>query len=94
MISLNEEQVRRLNIGDEVIYKERSGLLSTHHYRATVIGKYPNFILLSCVANRFNNTSFNTCFCYDDGIELGGYKLYKESFEEEIDERIRLLGEI
>lgn len=93
MESLSKEAVRKLNIGDQVIYKERDGVLSTHHYKATVIGKYPNFILLSCIANKLNNSKFNTCFCYDDGIEFGGYKLYKSSFEEEIDEMISSLRE-
>lgn len=85
MVSLTEAQVRRLKVGDDVIYKERSGVLNTHHYKAKVTGVYPNFILLSCAANLDPNDSyedannyFNTCFCYNDGVDFGGYKLYKE----------------
>lgn len=86
MIALNERQVRRLNIGDEVIYHERTGSLTPYFYRARVTGKYPHLITLSVAAHSdkrepYENARayFNTCYCYDDGVEFGGYKLYKET---------------
>lgn len=86
MITLNESQVRRLKVGDEVFYKERSGQLNPYLLRAKVIGKFQHFILLSVAANKDWKDSyesaknyFNTSYCYNDGITFGGYKLYKES---------------
>ena len=76
MVLLNENQVRRLKIGDQVIYKERDGQLSSHLYPATVIGKYPRFVLLECEAN-IDGSTFKTCFNYDDTVENSGYRLYR-----------------
>ena len=45
MIALNERQVRKLRPGDFVYYKERDGQLSSHLYEATVLEKYPRFVL-------------------------------------------------
>lgn len=76
MVLLNENQVRRLKIGDQVIYKERDGQLSPHFYEATVLEKYPRFVLLECKAN-VDGSTFRTCFNYDDTVEFGGYRLYQ-----------------
>lgn len=95
MVVLNEEQVRKLKVGDDVIYKERAGLLSGHLFKAKVIGKYPRFVLLSCAASKYFNEAyedseryFNTCFNYDDCVELGGYRLYKETVDDYLDEEV------
>ena len=85
MIALNEKQVHELKIGDEVIYHERNGILTGYFYRAKVIEKHPYHITLSVAAHSdrrepYENARayFNTSFCYNDGVELGGYKLYRE----------------
>jgi len=89
MIALNETQVRQLKVGDDVIYKERSGSLNPYWLRARVVGKYPHFVTLSVAANKDFRDSyedaknyFTTSFCYNDGIEFGGYRLYKETIND------------
>lgn len=84
MICLNENQVRRLKVGDDVIYKERNGSLNMYFYRAKVIGVYPYFVTLSVAANKDINDTyedatnyFNTSYSYTDGVAFGGYKLYR-----------------
>ena len=83
MVKLNLDQVKKLKIGDMVAYKERGGDLSNFLYKAKVIGKYPNFVLLSCAATKnplldYGDATryFNTCFAYTDCCEFGGYSLY------------------
>lgn len=84
MILLNEKQIRKLKVGDEVVYKERSGALNMYFYRAKVIGVYPYFVTLNVAANKnFNDAYedaqnyFNTSVCYNDDVTFGGYKLYR-----------------
>lgn len=83
MIRLNEDQVRKLNVGDMVAYKERGGDLSNFLYKAKVMAKYKYFILLSCAATKnplhdYEEAEryFNTCFSYTDCVEYSGYSLY------------------
>lgn len=76
MTALNERQVRKLRPGDFVYYKERDGQLSSHLYEATVLEKYPRFVLLECQAN-IDGTTFKTCYNYDDTVEYSGYRLYQ-----------------
>jgi len=83
MIRLNEDQVRKLNVGDMVAYKERGGDLSNFLYKAKVMAKHKHFILLSCAATKnplrdYEEAEryFNTCFSYNDCVEYGGYSLY------------------
>lgn len=89
MIPLTEKEIRNLKIGEDVLYRERSGQLSTILLRARVIEKHGNFITLRCAANADIRDTydkaknyFNTSFCYNDGIEYGGYRLYKESLDD------------
>lgn len=83
MIKLNENQVKKLKVGDKVAYKERSGDLSPFLYKAKVVGKYKYFVLLRCAATKNPLLSyeeaeryFNTCFAYKDCCEYSGYSLY------------------
>ena len=73
MVILNENQVKKLKVGDMVAYKERSGDLQHFLFRAKVIGIYPRFLLLNCAATRNPlkeyedcDRFFNTCFNFDD----------------------------
>ena len=76
MTALTERQVRKLQPGDFVYYKERAGQLSNQVFEATVLEKYPRFVLLECKANADGST-FKTCFNYDDTVEFSGYRLYQ-----------------
>lgn len=76
MTALTERQVRKLQPGDFVYYKERAGQLSNQVFDAIVLEKYPRFILLECKAN-VDGSTFKTCFNYDDTVEFGGYRLYQ-----------------
>lgn len=83
MIRLNEQQVRNLKIGDKVAYKEKNGDLSVFLYKAKVIGKYSNFVLLSCAATKnplldYEDAEryFTTTYSYKDCCEYSGYSLY------------------
>ena len=76
MTALTERQVRKLQPGDFVYYKERAGQLSNQVFEATVLEKYPRFVLLECTAN-VDGSTFKTCFNYDDTVEFSGYRLYQ-----------------
>lgn len=76
MTALTEKQVRKLQPGDFVYYKERAGQLSNQVFEATVLEKYPRFVLLECKAN-VDGSTFKTCFNYDDTVEFSGYRLYQ-----------------
>ena len=76
MVALTERQVRKLQPGDFVYYKERAGQLSNQVFEATVLEKYPRFVLLECKAN-VDGSTFKTCFNYDDTVEFSGYRLYQ-----------------
>lgn len=76
MTALTERQVRKLQPGDFVYYKERAGQLSNQVFEATVLEKYPRFVLLECKAN-VDGSTFKTCFNYDDTVEFSGYRLYQ-----------------
>lgn len=76
MTALTERQVRKLRPGDFVYYKERAGQLSNQVFEATVLEKYPRFVLLECKAN-VDGSTFRTCFNYDDTVEFSGYRLYQ-----------------
>ena len=89
MIALKEQQVRELEVGDEVIYKERSGSLNGLLLRGRVIGKYPYFVTLSIAATTDFDTSyedakryFPTSFCYNDAVPLSNCRLYKETIND------------
>jgi len=98
MKELNEKEIRKLKVGDRVIYHERSGQLNPYFYKAKVIGIYPNFITLSVAASKYSSDSyedaknyFTTSFCYNDGIPFGFGKLYKDTFSDfliELDKEI------
>jgi hypothetical protein len=82
---LSDRDIRNLNVGDKVIYKERNGDLSPFFYKAKVIAKYKYFLELSCAAdqNPFNDYEdatryFNTSYSYNDSCDTySGYRLYK-----------------
>ena len=76
MTALTERQVRKLQPGDFVYYKERAGQLSNQVFEATVLEKYPRFVLIECKAN-VDGSTFKTCFNYDDTVEFSGYRLYQ-----------------
>ncbi len=76
MTALNEHQVRKLQPGDFVYYKERDGQLSNQMFEATVLEKYPRFVLLECKAN-IDGSTFRTCYNYNDTVEYSGYRLYQ-----------------
>ena len=82
MIALKPEEIKKLNIGDLVIYREQEGQLSGHRFEAEVIGKYTNFITLSVLANKISGARFTTSFQYDDGNGYGGSTLYKYDWED------------
>ena len=86
MVALTKKEVERLKVGDEVIYKERSGQLNMYLYPATVIEKHKHFVTLSCLANEISGARFTTSFCYDDGIFYGGYKLFKETLDDYLED--------
>lgn len=77
MVSLKEEEVRALKVGDKVFYRETNGNLAGCLFDATVVEIYPRFILLECKTPDFNNY-FKTTFAFTDCLgDFAGRKLYK-----------------
>lgn len=69
---LTREEIEKLNIGDEVVYKEKDGHLSNTKYLATVVEKHSRFLVLSCLANENTGQRFRTSFNYDDAVFYSG----------------------
>lgn len=81
---LNETDVQRLKVGDEVIYKETQGELASYHYRARVVAIYPYHIELSVAATNDPDDMYEDVGRYFmTSVSLypqnSSYRLYKAS---------------
>ena len=89
MIALNERQVKALQVGDRVYYKERDGGLSGITFQATVISISKHLITLSCKCrgNNFFPTSyaFIDSKCSNANAKLFKYKNMENNNDSQLD---------